>query len=275
MSSELPGPVGPAGSVCAGNSVSPEGAHSQLTSLSAAMALLVTLVARRVSCSTLPLWRPPSLGPLTHVFSLAPHLGLSLCLLIHVTCQHSLRHSHPVLTFARSLCPSRLAAPLRHPASSCGGLQHLVPLFPAWRSRQADAPPLPIVQEILQFHSLVFRNPTDRLTHRCGAALDIILSSLFFSACVTVHSGSNCCLLAPLCCPLLSSDHVMSFCRLDIPQALLSPYSAHSPLPRVHDWSTVVAACHHNLSTWHQSVLAHVSGPLPGFPVRASVLHSL
>ena len=64
-------------------------------------------------------------------------------------------------------------------------------------------------------------------------------------------------------------------CRPNIPQAPLSPFSAHSPLPRVHDWSTVVAACHHSLSTWRQSVLAHVSGPLPDFPVRASVLDSL
>ena len=141
--------------------------------------------------------------------------------------------------------------------------------FCAPRSRQADAPLFPIVQEILQSHSLVFLNLPDRPAHRCGASLDIILSSPSLSACVTVHSGSNCCPLAPLCCLLLSSDHMLCCCRLHIPQA------AHSPLPRVHDWSTVVAACHHSLSTRHQSVLAHVSGPLPDFPVRASVLDSL
>ena len=82
-------------------------------------------------------------------------------------------------------------------------------------------------------------------------------------------SGSNCCSLALLCCPLLSSDHMWCSCRLDIPQASLPPNSAHSSLRRVRDWSTVVAACHHSLSTWHQSVLAHVSGPLPHFPARA------
>ena len=112
---------------------------------------------------------------------------------------------------------------------------------------------------------LFCRNPPDRPTHRCGAAL---------SACVTAHSGSNCCLLAPLCCPLLSSDHMLCSCHLDIHQAPLSPFSAHSPLPRVRDWSTVVAACHHTLSTWHQSVLTHVSDPPPDFPERASVLDS-
>ena len=60
---------------------------------------------------------------------------------------------------------------------------------------------LPIVQEILQSHSLVFRNPPDRPTHRCG---DIIFDSLSLPGCVTVHSGSNCCPLAP-CVVLLSS----------------------------------------------------------------------
>ena len=38
--------------------------------------------------------------------------------------------------------------------------------------------------------------------------------------------------------------------------------------------STVVASCHHSLSAWHQSVLAHVSCPLPDFPARASTLDS-
>ena len=54
--------------------------------------------------------------------------------------------------------------------------------------------------------------------------------------------GSNCCSLAPLCCPLLASDHVLCSCH-HIPQAPLSPPS----LPRVRDWSTVVASCHHSL----------------------------
>ena len=176
-----------------------------------------------------------------------------------------------------------LAASVHHVSQLHSGIPLLLagdsniwfPFFQLGRSRQADAPLLPIVQEILQSHSLVFRNPPDLPTHRCGAALDIILSSPSLSTPITVHSGLNCCPLAPLCCPLLSSDHMLCSCRLDIPRAPLSPSSAYSPLPRVHDWSTVVAACHHNLSAWHQSVLAHVSGPLPSFPERASVLDSL
>ena len=95
------------------------------------MVLLAAMVAKRVSCSTLPLWRPLSLGPLT----LSLFVGASsqaLCVSAHST-RHmldSLRHSHPVLAHTRSLSPPRLAAPLRHPTSSCRGLQHFVPLFP-------------------------------------------------------------------------------------------------------------------------------------------------
>ena len=144
--------------------------------------------------------------------------------------------------------------------------------FQLGRSGQADAPLFPIVQEILQSHSLVFRNPPDLLTHRCGAALNIILSTPSLPGCVIDHSGSNCCSLAPLCCPLVSSDHMFCSCHLDIAQASVPPNSAHSSLPRVRDWSSVVAACHHSLSTWHLPVLARVSGPLPDFPARASTL---
>ena len=63
-------------------------------------------------------------------------------------------------------------------------------------------------------------------------------------------------------------------CHLDISQASLPPNTTHSSLPRVRDWSTVVAACHHSLSAWHQSLLVHVSGPRPDFPARASTLDS-
>ena len=203
--------------------------------------------------------------------------GSLLCLLIlRATCWYSLRHTR--IQIWRTLAASVHRVSQLHSGSPlfvAGDSNIWFPFFQLGRSRQADAPVLPIVQEILQSHSLVFRNPPDLPTHRCGAALNIILSSPSLSAPVTVHSGSNCCPLAPLCCPLLSSDHMLCSCRLDIPQAPLSPYSAHSPLPRVHNWSTVVAACHHSLSAWHQSVLAPVSGPLPDFPKRASVLDTL
>ena len=78
----------------------------------------------------------------------------------------------------------------------------------------------------------------------------LLWTSFSLSTPISVHSGLNCCPFAPLCCPLLSSDHMLCSCRLDTPRAPFSPSSAHSPLLRVHDWSTVVVACHHNLSAW-------------------------
>ena len=117
---------------------------------------------------------------------------------------------------------------------------------------------LPIVQEILQSHSLVFCNPPNLPTHRCGAALDIILSTPTLPSCVTFHSGSHCCPLAPLCCLLLSSDHMLCSCHLDIPQTSLSPNSALFPsLPRVRDWSTVVAVYLRGTSLSWPTFLAH------------------
>ena len=71
------------------------------------------------------------------------------------------------------------------------------PFFQLGRSRQADAPLLPIVQEILQSHSLVFRNPPDLPTHGCGAALDIILSSPSLPGCVRFQLLFTCASLLP------------------------------------------------------------------------------
>ena len=213
------------------------------------MAPLAAMVARQVSCSTLPLCRLLSRDPRLTVPSLASHLGLSLWLLLYAP--HAGIASNTRIQFWRTLAASVHRVSQLHTGIPLllGDSNIWFPFFQLGRSRQADAPLLPIVQEILQSHSLVFRNPPDLPTHSCGAALDIILSSPSLPGCVTVHSGSNCCSLAPLCCSLLS-------CHLDISQASLPPNSTHSSLPRLRDWSTVVAACHHSLSTWHQSVLA-------------------
>ena len=150
------------------------------------MALLAVMVARRVSFSALPLWRPLSLGP--------PGAS-SRALFVSA---HSIRHmlALPLTHAPSSGAPSRLAAPHRHPASSCGGLCIWFTFFQLFRSRQADAPLLPIEKEILQSHSLVFRNPPDLPTHRCGAT-HIILSSPSLPACVRFHLLSTCASLLP------------------------------------------------------------------------------
>ena len=151
-------------------------------------------------------------------------LGLKLNLLtLRAACWHCHRHTRPVLAHACSLSPLCFAAPLWYHALLRGGLQHLVPVFQIGRSRQADALLLPVVQEILQSRSLMFRNPTNLPTHRCGAALDDILSTPTLPGCITVHSGSNCCSLAPLCCLLLSSGHMLCSCHLEPTQPTLPP----------------------------------------------------
>ena len=89
---------------------------------------LAATVAMRVSCSTLPLWRPLSLGPLTH----SPFSGASSRALFV-----SARSMRRMLAFPLTL--TSLAASVHRvsqlhsgtPAFSCRGLQHLVPLFPA------------------------------------------------------------------------------------------------------------------------------------------------
>ena len=190
--------------------------------------------------------------------------------------QHECHTTPTAMTYASSfgarLQPQSVVSrsSLRHPAPRRGRLQHLVPLFPDRSFTTGQAPLLPVVQEVLQSHSLVFRNPPN-------PPLWYPLWTSFSQHQVTVHCGSNCCSLAPLCCPLLSSDHMLCSCHLDIPQAPphLPTQPTLPPFTRVRDWSTVVASCDHSLSVWHQSVLAHVSCPFPDFPARASTLDSL
>ena len=86
-----------------------------------------------------------------------------------------------------------------------------------------------------QSHSLVFRNPPDRPTHRCGVALDISSPSL--PGCVTVHSASNCCPLfsvAPSffrpCVVLLSYTRLCLQIQLICPCAVCVTGQQWSPL---------------------------------------------
>ena len=193
------------------------------------MVLLAALVTKRVSCSTLPLWRPLSLGPLT----LSLFVGASsqaLCVSAHST-RHMLgfpptlasssgAHSQPQSTTSRSSTQAshfilQGTPTFGFPLSNSVLHDRLTHLF------------CPLCKRSCSFIHWFFGLPTDR----CGAALDIILSSPSLSTPITVHSGLNCCPLAPLCCPLLSSDHMLCFCRLDIPRALLSPSSAYFPCP--------------------------------------------
>ena len=72
---------------------------------------------------------------------------------------------------------------------------------------------------MIDSHGLVLRNQLDQTTHRCGAALDVILTTSPLVCQVTVQHGSSSCPVAPLCCPLFASDHVLCSCPLYLPHA--------------------------------------------------------
>ena len=127
----------------------------------------------------------------------------------------------------------------------------------------------------MESHSLVLRDPLDVPTHRCGAALDIILATRSLSCHVAVHRGSICCSVAPLCCPLFASDHFLCSCRVNFPQFVPASPGLTSTMPRVRDWSSVVASCHVSLTEWHQSVLSLSSSPLSSAPQRVSALDAV
>ena len=84
---------------------------------------------------------------------------------------HSTRHMLASLRF----CTSCLTHPSRVTDVACWDSKWLPP-FQLGRSRQADSSLVPIIEEMMQSHSLVLRN-LDVPTHHCGAALDIILAT--------------------------------------------------------------------------------------------------
>ena len=220
------------------------------------------MVARRVSCSTLPLWRPLSLGPLTH----SPFAGASSRALF--VSAHSMRH---MLAFPLTLASSSgtLAASVHLVSQLHSGTPLLLagdsniwfPFFQLGRSRQADAPLLPIdTGDLAVSFPGISELPSSSNPPLWCCSGHHSLFAFFLSL---RHCPLGFELLSPcaLCCPLLSSDHMLCSCRLDISQLLCVSFSAHSPLPRVHDWSTVIAACQHSLSvctspSWPTS-LAH------------------
>ena len=128
---------------------------------------------------------------------------------------------------------------------------------------------VPIIQEMMESHSLVLRNPLDAPTH-CGAALDIILTTRSLSCHVAVHCGS-------VCCPVARVPRLIIFSALveSTFPSWFQPAQASPPPCLVRDWSLVVASCHASLTEWHQSVLSLSSSPLPSTPQRVSALDAV
>ena len=123
------------------------------------MALLAATIPRRVPSSTLPLRHALSLGPLTH----SPFAGASSRVLF--VSAHSTHHMLALLLTHASSSGARLQPSVHRVLQFHTDIQLLLagdsniwfPDIQLGRSRQADVPLLPIVQEILQSHSLVFR----------------------------------------------------------------------------------------------------------------------
>ena len=115
------------------------------------------------------------------------------------------------------------------------------PFVQIGRSRQADAP-----------FANCGRDPC-RSCHHSPNTNSLIAIHLHLSVAPS--------LLSTTCCVLVISTFTKPLC---FP-------TQHPSLPRVRDWSTVVASCHNSLSVWHQSVLAHVSCPLTDFLARPSL----
>ena len=170
-------------------------------------ALLEIMVTKRDFCST-PQFVSHSKDCGSPVFSVgvwsqvffcvcsfyAPHVGIAVDAGVEfwrtlAGSVHRVSHTHPGL-------PMLLA----------GDSNVWLPPFQFGRSRQADSSLVPIIQEMMQSHSLVLRNPLDAPTHRCGAALDIILATRSLSCHVAVHCGSIWCSFAPFCSRLIISS---------------------------------------------------------------------
>ena len=107
---------------------------------------------------------------------------------------------------------------------------------------------------------------------RGGAALDVILTTSTLVPCY--GAGSYCCPVAPLCCPLLASDHMLCSCAVHLPLSL-GTISASQPLPRVRDWWVVLTSAEPRLIAWHHSVMCAIASHPPDTPGRAPVLDSL
>ena len=126
-------------------------------------------------------------------------------------------------------------------------------------------------------HELVLRNPLDIAgpIHRCGAALDVILTTSTLVCQVTVHHGSSCCPVAPLCCHLLASAHVLCSCPLYFPQASFAAPVTLPGCPMCAIGQPFLPSGQPRLAVWDQSLVTVSRSHSPDIPGRTSVLESM
>ena len=228
------------------------------------MALLAAMVARRVSCSTLPLWRPLSLGPLTH----SPFAGASSRAL-HVSA-HSLRRmlAFNPLTLASS-SGARLQPQSIVSRSSTQALRFFLQGTPTFGSPFSSS----VVHDRLMLFCLLCRRSCSLIPWFFGTPL------IFLPTVVVLLWTSF--FLRLLSQPASLSTRV----RIAVPLRLfVAPCSLFRPhvVPLSFSFFSLfaLAPCarlvHCGCCLSSQSLcLAPVRlGPFPGFPERASVLDS-
>ena len=177
-------------------------------------------------------------------------LGLSLRLLIsRAACWHRHRYTHPV---GARWQPQDIV-------SRSSTLGDSIIRFPFYRSFTTGR---------CTYLDSCAKDPAVSIW--CSGTLPIVVVPLW-SLSTNSHATIRFELLS-LCCPLLSSNHKLCSCHLDI---LISTQAfSVSQLPTLPLCPGCVTG-HHSLTEWHQSVLVHDSHTLPGFPGRADTLDTL
>ena len=163
------------------------------------------------------------------------------------------------------LCTLYHAVPLWLPFVLGRRLQQLVRVFSTWTVARGPYPCYQLSRRCCSPVGWCFP------THRCGSALDIILTS--GSLPLSCYGSRRVQLLpkrATIMPPFLASDHMLCSCHRSLPQALSS--TGPDLTSTMFVTGPPCSTCHPGLTTWHQSVLAFSSHPCPDIPRRTAAL---
>ena len=117
-----------------------------------------------------------------------------------------------------------------------------------------DSLVIPFVDLLISSCNLELCNPRDQATH-VGSGLDCVFSRSC-AVPVRVHSGDHCCDEAPVCCPLLVSDHFLCVAQ-SIPLSLGPSTRSEWKFP-LRDWAptlscAVLSPCPTGPQLWRKS----------------------
>ena len=127
-------------------------------------------------------------------------------------------------------------------------------------TRSCDAVILPFVDLLISSCNLELCNPREQ-AHISGGGLDCVFILRSCGVPITVHSGNQCCMEAPACCPLLGSDPLLVRCTLD-----------SAPL---RDWKPTLPRAHQDLRQWSSRLDAMLLEPLTRKTDRSSTVDDI